>query len=119
MIKTIWFDFGGVLSPPIEEIFNIYYHKTNIKPEQLKKAMLDVANNMGMPMLAPIENAILTEFQWGKSLRKSLKKLYPQLDTSKARLEYFGEQWFENINANEKMIELFKKLKNKVIWLEF
>ncbi|MDY5822096.1 MAG: cytochrome P450 [Helicobacter sp.] len=113
MIKTIWFDFGGVLSPPIEEIFNIYYHKTNIKPEQLKKAMLDVANNMGMPMLAPIENAILTEFQWGKSLRKSLKKLYPQLDTSKARLEYFGEQWFENINANEKMIELFKKLKKQ------
>lgn len=108
---TSWFDFGGVLSPPINDLFEIYYTKSGIKPEQLKNAMLDVANTMNVPMLAPIENALITEKEWGKLVRDSLKKLYPKLDTTNARLEYFGEQWFENIAPNDSMILLFKQLK--------
>lgn len=113
MIKTIWFDFGGVLSPPIEEIFEVYYSKTGISPIQLKEAMADVANAMNMPMLAPIENAILTEAQWGSALRQSLQKLYPKLDTTRAELESFGKQWFADIKANAIMIWLFKQLKKQ------
>lgn len=113
MIKTIWFDFGGVLSPPIEEMFDIYHNKTGISPNRLKEAMLDVANTMNMPMLAPIENAVLTDSEWGGALRKSLQKLYPNLDTTKAELENFGKQWFAGIKANFVMIWLFKNLKKQ------
>lgn len=73
--------------------------------------MSNVAQTMSMPMLAPIENAVITQEQWGKLLRDSLRKLYPNLDTSKAKLEAFGEQWFENIMPNETMVLLFKQLK--------
>ena len=107
----IWFDFGGVLSPPIDKLFEIYHKKSGIKPEQLKNAMSNVAQTMSMPMLAPIENAVITQEQWGKLLRDSLRKLYPNLDTSKAKLEAFGEQWFENITPNDTMVLLFKQLK--------
>ena len=97
--------------PPIDKLFEIYHKKSGIKPEQLKSAMSDVAQTMSMPMFAPIENAIITQEQWGKLVRDSLQKLYPNLDTSKARLETFGEQWFENIAPNEAMVLLFKQLK--------
>lgn len=113
MIKTVWFDFGGVLSPPIEHIFDIYYNKTGISPQQLKTAMQHVAHSMDMPMLAPIENATLSEKKWGALLREALKKLYPMLDTSKAELETFGKQWFADIKANEIMLWLFKQLKQQ------
>ncbi len=71
--------------------------------------MLDVANVMNMPMLAPIENAVLTELEWGTLLHKSLQKLYPDLDTTKAELENFGKQWFAGIEANAIMIWLVKQ----------
>jgi len=91
----------------------IYHNKTGISPSQLKEAMLDVANVMNMPMLAPIENAVLTELEWGTLLHKSLQKLYPDLDTTKAELENFGKQWFAGIEANAIMIWLFKNLKKQ------
>lgn len=30
-IAMIWFDFGGVLSPPIDKLFEIYHKKSGIK----------------------------------------------------------------------------------------
>ncbi|MGX2985558.1 cytochrome P450 [Helicobacter sp. 23-1048] len=113
MIKVVWFDFGGVLSPPIETIFDIYYQKTGILPQQLKEAMSSVANDLGMPMLAPIENAKITQKEWGAKVRKSLQKIYPTLDTTKADLEHFGAQWFSEIAPNKIMIWLFKQLKKQ------
>ena len=109
--QMIWFDFGGVLSPPIDELFEIYHSRTGIPSNALKEAMKQVAADMGCDMLSPIENALLTEFEWGTLLRKKLLDLYPNLDTSKARLEHFGEQWFANITPNLAMIEEFKGLK--------
>lgn len=113
MIKVVWFDFGGVLSPPIETLFDTYYQKTGISSQQLKEAMISVANDLGMPMLAPIENAKITQKEWGIKVRNSLQKLYPQLDTTKADLENFGKQWFSEVTPNKVMIWLFKQLKKQ------
>ncbi|MEL0638761.1 HAD family phosphatase [Marinomonas sp. TI.3.20] len=109
--KMIWFDFGGVLSPPINDLFDTYHSRTGIPSNVLKDVMKQVAADMGLEMLSPIENALLPEYEWGSLLRAKLFNCYPSIDTSKARLEHFGEQWFANITPNLAMIAEFKRLK--------
>lgn len=102
-LPMVWFDFGGVLSPPLHELYDAYHRKTGILPAQLQAAMKEVADEMGMPTLAPIEIAALTEAEWGRRLRRVLTSRHPELDLSRARLEGFGEQWFDGVTANPVM----------------
>ncbi|NAX48284.1 HAD-IA family hydrolase [Photobacterium halotolerans] len=109
--KIVWFDFGGVLSPPIDELFDIYFEKTGIPSPVLKDAMHKVASHMGLETLSPIENALITEADWGKALREIIHQHYPDVNTSKARLEQFGEQWFSQVEPNLEMVNEFRRLK--------
>ncbi|MEV0227152.1 HAD family phosphatase [Streptomyces sp. NPDC050704] len=103
-LPMVWFDFGGVLSPPLDELYDAYHRKTGIPPAQLQAAMKEVADEMGMPTLAPVEIAALTEDEWGRRLRRILTSRHPELDLSRARLECFGEQWFDGVTANPVMV---------------
>lgn len=111
---VVWFDFGGVLSPPIEDLFLSYERKTGIPPAALKQAMADAAQErFGLPALAPIETALLTEAQWGADLRRHLGLRDPSLDLSRARLETFGEQWFGGEQPQAGVRELMAELKEE------
>ncbi|EEK3037572.1 HAD-IA family hydrolase [Salmonella enterica] len=110
-MKIIWFDFGGVLSPSVPDLFTSYYLKTGIPPAVLQRAMKEVADDMNMDVLAPVEKAIITEREWGAGIRLKLSQSAPELDLSQARLEQFGEQWFDGILPNQLMIDLFRKVK--------
>ncbi|MFD8593097.1 HAD family hydrolase [Streptomyces sp. NPDC059637] len=103
-LPMIWFDFGGVLSPPLRDLYLAYEAKTGIAPEQLQDAMREVARGMGLPTLAPVELGLLTEAEWGRRLRSALARLHPGTDLSRARLETFGEQWFDGVTANPVMV---------------
>jgi putative hydrolase of the HAD superfamily len=110
---VVWFDFGGVISPPIEELFLSYERKTGISPRALKQAMADAAHErFGLPALAPIELAMLTEETWGSDLRRHLALRDPQLDLSRAQLETFGEQWFGGEAPQAGVRELMAELKD-------
>jgi putative hydrolase of the HAD superfamily len=93
-----------VLSPPLDELFDAYHQKTGITPDQLKTAMKDVAAEMDMPTLAPVELAVITEAKWGRGLARALSSRNPGIDLSRARLETFGEQWFDGVTANPVMV---------------
>ncbi|MEV7596738.1 HAD family phosphatase [Kitasatospora sp. NPDC089797] len=96
----IWFDFGGVLSPPMDDLFDSYHARTGITPRQLKSALGTVAGELGVEPLAPIELAMLTEAEWGEAMVRVLRDANPGIDLSRARFERFGEQWFEGVGVN-------------------
>lgn len=104
-VDFIWFDFGGVLSPPIPSLFDQYTVKTGIPPSSLQRAMQTVATELGVPMLAPVESAMISEHEWGARIRKTLEKCEPDLDLSRADLESFGQQWFEGVAPNQLMVD--------------
>ncbi|TFY94156.1 HAD family phosphatase [Pseudomonas nabeulensis] len=110
-LKFVWFDFGGVLSPPIPALFEQYQAKTGLAPRVLQQAMRDVADDLGVPMLAPVESALLTEQEWGQRLEQALRRRYPQIDLSRARLQTFGEQWFAGVPANAPLVAAVRALK--------
>ncbi|MDO0939391.1 HAD family phosphatase [Streptomyces sp. DG2A-72] len=105
----IWFDFGGVLSPPVAELYADYERKTGIAPAQLQGAMKAAGEELGMPSLAPVELAVVTEAEWGRALGRILADRYPGIDLSRARLETFGEQWFEGVTANSAMVGALRR----------
>lgn len=110
-LKAIWFDFGGVLSPPIEELFSIYEGKTGVNRVQIEAAMAAIAEPLGVHPLAPIELALLTQHDWGAQMREQLNRLYPGLDVSRCRFETHGDQWFADVPRNEAMIALLLEVR--------
>ncbi len=98
----IWFDFGGVLSPPLSDLFAEYERRTRIPTEVLKEAMSAVARDMSVPTLAPIELGLLSEEEWVKRQHAYIAKRYPEVDTSFAE-NHFGRQWFESHEPNREM----------------
>ncbi|MFB7169614.1 HAD family hydrolase [Streptomyces sp. NPDC056254] len=99
----IWFDFGGVLSPPLDELFDSYHARTGISPRQMKTALAAVAAELGVEPLAPLELALLTEAEWGRAMVRVLREADPGIDLSRARFEEFGRQWFEGVRVNPVM----------------
>ncbi|MDU4256179.1 HAD family phosphatase, partial [Pseudomonas sp.] len=59
----------------------------------------------------PIENAVLSEVEWGARLAEALRRNDPSLDLSRARLEQFGQQWFSGVEPNPAMREAALQLK--------
>ena len=110
-LQFVWFDFGGVLSPPIPALFEQYQVKTGLAPRVLQQAMNDVANDLGVPMLAPVESALLTEQDWGQRLEQALRRRDPNIDLNRARLQSFGEQWFAGVPPNAPLIAAVRALK--------
>ena len=110
-MKIIWFDFGGVLSPSIPDLFTSYYLKTGIPPAILQRGMKEVADDMNMGVLTPIEKALITEAECGARIRQKIAQSSPEIDLSRAQLEMFGAQWFDGILPNQLMIDLFHKVK--------
>lgn len=109
-IQRVWFDFGGVLSPPIPALFEQYQVKTGLAPAVLQQAIAEVAAELGVPPLAPIENALLSEDEWGRRVELALQRQLPPADISRARLRRFGEQWFAGVQANAAMVEAARSL---------
>lgn len=100
----IWFDFGGVLSPPLENLYRSYEERTGIAPRRLKAAVAAVAADLGVEPLAPIELALVTEAEWGRAVVRALEAADPGIDLSRAGFDHFGKQWFEGVEANPVMV---------------
>ncbi|KAA0981420.1 HAD family phosphatase [Pseudomonas sp. ANT_J28] len=110
-IQAIWFDFGGVLSPSIDELYRVYQENTGISRSQMEAAMHAVAKPLNVQFQAPIELAMMTQVEWGQGMSKALSELYPGIDLSRCDFDNHGEQWFSPHNVNEHMFELFHEVK--------
>nr|WP_177200525.1 HAD family phosphatase [Paraburkholderia diazotrophica] len=73
--------------------------------------MAEVARPLGAHFLAPIELAMITQFQWAAGMREALGRLYPELDISHCDFDRHGEQWFADNDANPAMIALVHEYK--------
>lgn len=112
-IQAIWFDFGGVLSPTIDDLYKTYERKTGVNRTHMESAMAEVARQLDgdLHFLAPIELAMVTQREWGAGMRAALRRLYPGLDISRCDFDNHGEQWFSGNQANAAMIDLVHEAK--------
>lgn len=111
-MSMVYLDFGGVLSPPIEDLFVEYERRTGIAPADLKWAMAQVAADLGEEPLAPIELALLPETEWVDRLHAALRRRYPAIDLSRSRRD-FGAQWFAGHQVNPVVRQLVFQLRER------
>lgn len=107
--SAVFFDFGGVLSPPLSTLFDLYTDKTGLPSAAMHAAMAAVGRDLGAHPLAPIELAQLTEADWGARLRAHLTAAGH--DATRAQLETFGQQWFADIVVNPSMAAAVRSLR--------
>ncbi|MFI9204918.1 HAD family hydrolase [Streptomyces sp. NPDC053048] len=107
----IWFDFGGVLSPPMDELYRSYEAKTGITGERLKAAIAKVTGESATTEHPPLYRGLMSEAEWGGRVADALRAADPDTDLSKARLKHFGQQWFEGITANPQMVRAVQRIR--------
>ncbi|TQM31915.1 HAD family hydrolase [Nocardia bhagyanarayanae] len=103
-VPFVWFDFGGVLSPPLDELFLRYEQVAGIPVDLFKYAIAEVGNQYGLAPLAPIELALLDERAWVSKLHAVLRAKAPELDLSRSEPD-FGKQWFAGHRVNDAVRE--------------
>jgi putative hydrolase of the HAD superfamily len=105
----LWFDFGGVLSPSLPDLFGRYEERTGIPVATLQAAIAAVGDEYGLPPLAPIELALLDERTWVRKLHAAIRSRQPELDLSRSEPD-FGRQWFSGHVVNAKVRDLVLEL---------
>jgi putative hydrolase of the HAD superfamily len=106
MIEAIISDFGGVLTSPLLDSFAAFQDSSGISLEQLGTAMASIAARDGAYPLSELETGRMTEADF---LRKLACELSDQLGRT-VEMHGFGEQYFEHLHPNERMIEYMREL---------
>jgi putative hydrolase of the HAD superfamily len=106
-IEAVISDFGGVLTSPLLDSFAAFQNASGIALEDLGKAIAAVTSRQGANPLFELETGRMSEADF-------LRALGEQLSADMGRrveLHGFGEQYFENLDPNERMIGYMRELR--------
>jgi putative hydrolase of the HAD superfamily len=106
-IDAIISDFGGVLTSPLLNSFTAFHDSSGISIEELGLAMAAVARRHGANPLFELETGRLSEVAFLDSLGAQLTE---QLGRN-IELNGFGEQYFEHLHPNERLIDYMRQLR--------
>ena len=106
MIRAVICDFGGVLTTPLVRSFLAYQERSGISLEELGRAMAQVAlESGGEHPLHELERGRMSEAEF-------LGKLEAALGGG-AKLDGFGETYFEYLHPNRPMVECMRSLRRR------
>ena len=106
MIRAVICDFGGVLTTPLVRAFLAYQEHSGISMADLGRAMVRVmAESEGSHPLYELERGQLTEAEFIGRLEAAIG--------GGAKLDGFGEKWFEHLDRNEPMIDYMRSLRDR------
>ena len=108
-LRAVVSDFGGVLTSPLLDSFLVFESSYGVPLEALGKAMLELTARDGANPLFELEVGRLTEAGFLASLSQVLTRNLGREVT----LERFGEQYFQNLHANQPMIDFMRELKGR------
>lgn len=105
-IEAIISDFGGVLTSPLLDSFAAFQDSSGISVQDLGSAMAAVGKRAGANPLFELETGRMTE-------KAFLDSIADELTTQLGRpveLHGFGEQYFEELHPNERVIDYMREL---------
>jgi len=108
-IAAIISDFGGVLTSPLLDSFVAFHGSSGISPEALGKAMAALYERHGEHPLAELETGRISEEAFLEALARELEA---QLGR-KVDMREFGEQYFEHLHPNERLIGYMRELRGR------
>lgn len=89
-ITAIWTDFGGVLTPPIDNALNQVADLAGVPAPELLAGMRRLAAQDGVELLELLERGRISQREWGRRLTEELAPAWvPMID-----LGDFGDYWY-------------------------
>lgn len=108
-IEAVISDFGGVLTSPLRDSFEQFQQESGIPPETLGQAMAAIAARDGANPLFELETGRMTEARFLRSLSDELTSVLHR----RIELHGFGNQYFENLHPNERVIAYMRELRER------
>jgi putative hydrolase of the HAD superfamily len=106
VIRVVWTDFGGVLTPPADQDLARVAAAAGLSPEVLLGAMRRVAAADGRQLLETLELGLVTEREWGRRVAAELAPTVPRID-----LGAFGEHWYAGREFNRSLYDALVALR--------
>ena len=107
--RAVISDFGGVLTSPLLDSFMAFQAASGIALEELGRAMMEIAARDGANPLFELEVGRMTEERFLSGLRDVLSQNLGR----EVELQSFGEQYFQNLHPNERMIDHMRQLRSR------
>ncbi|QIZ37343.1 HAD family phosphatase [Saccharopolyspora sp. ASAGF58] len=112
--RAVWTDFGGVLTPPVNESFAGFAAQAGAPPAVLWAAMQNVAARYGVDdVMAPLDTPLTTEADWARQVTAVVRE-----DTgAEVDLSRLGERWFAGRPANSSWVGTLRKLREQGVFV--
>lgn len=110
---AVWTDFGGVLTPPVQETFTSFEARFGVPQHALKEAMAEVGRAYGTDSMGPLDIPLVDEPTWAKQVEQVLIESFG-LDVD---LSDFGERWFDGRPANREWVAHLLALRERGVFV--
>ena len=107
-ITVVWTDFGGVLTPPVEESLAKFCADNALTRDEFMSAVKTVSARYGTSdILEPLDTPMVDEQEWMRQVSDALGR--------PIGVRSFGEAWFEGRPANHEWIETLRMVRQRGI----
>lgn len=105
-IKVIWTDFGGVLTPPVDETIDKFCRDNNVERGKLLPAMSAVSARYGTnDPLEPLDTPLVTEKVWMEQLSEELG--------GALRIPSLADAWFDGRETNHAWVDVLREARGR------
>jgi putative hydrolase of the HAD superfamily len=97
-LSVLWCDFGGVLTPPLDQAIASIVEASGVPWAELRRAADAVAAELGLRGLQPLELGILSQADWGARVT-ALLPTAPRVDLGR-----WGDHWYRDRPMNAELL---------------
>jgi putative hydrolase of the HAD superfamily len=105
-LDVIWCDFGGVLTPHLDEAIGHVVDASGVPWDVLMASAGRVAAELGVTGLGPLELGLLSQQEWGDRVAASL----PPGHESRIDLGLWDRYWYRDRPVNTHLLEVLGEL---------
>jgi putative hydrolase of the HAD superfamily len=103
-VGVLWADFGGVLTPPVREAAARVSAASGVPWPELAEAAEQVAAELGLHGLGPLELGILTQREWADRLTARL------VATPRTDLGRWDEHWYTDRPLDRVLVDELRRI---------
>ena len=105
--RTVWTDFGGVLTPPVRHTLERFCRLVDIAPGTLLDAMRAVGDRFGTDMMAPLDTPLVGQDEWCRLVEQAVLVSSGQV----VDLSGFADRWFADREVNDLWLAELRRAK--------
>ena len=113
VIKAVWSDFAGVMTPPNADTVRAFCERVGVTPEFFIAAMREVGDRYGTDSMGPLDTPLTTQDRWSAQVSEILTYRYGEV----VDLTDFGEKWFAGRPVNTAWLDWLRGVRARGIFV--